>query len=419
MRELKCPKCGNVFSVDEADYAAIVGQVRSKEFEAEVNNRVAEIQKQNQLQQEANTIKISQEYQSKLNSKQAELSDKDKEILLLKSQLKTQIAQNEDKIRIALMEEQGRYKDTLQSKENDLLRLKSELELKKNEAIIRENNIKESYERQLKEKQEMVDYYKDLKAKLSTKMVGETLEAHCEIEFNRYRTTMFPNAYFEKDNDSATGSKGDFIFKDYDEEHTEYISIMFEMKNEMDTTATKHKNEHFFEKLDKDRKEKGCEYAVLVSLLEQDNEFYNGGIVDVSYRYPKMYVVRPQFFLPIISLLSQASKNTIEYKKELIRARQQSVDITNFENKINDFKEKFGKHYTSASAKFMKAVDDIDKAIKNLQDMKKELLASENYLRLANNDTDDLTIKKLTRGNPTMKKMFEDARIVEENNSNE
>jgi hypothetical protein len=419
MRELKCPKCGNVFSVDEADYAAIVGQVRSKEFAAEVNNRVAEIQKQNQLQQEANTIKISQEYQSKLNSKQAELSDKDKEILLLKSQLKTQIAQNEDKIRIALMEEQGRYKDTLQSKENDLLRLKSELELKKNEAIIRENNIKESYERQLKEKQEMVDYYKDLKAKLSTKMVGETLEAHCEIEFNRYRTTMFPNAYFEKDNDSATGSKGDFIFKDYDEEHTEYISIMFEMKNEMDTTATKHKNEHFFEKLDKDRREKGCEYAVLVSLLEQDNEFYNGGIVDVSYRYPKMYVVRPQFFLPIISLLSQASKNTIEYKKELIRARQQSVDITNFENKINDFKEKFGKHYTSASAKFMKAVDDIDKAIKNLQDMKKELLASENYLRLANNDTDDLTIKKLTRGNPTMKKMFEQARIVEENNSNE
>ena len=419
MRELKCPKCGNVFSVDEADYAAIVGQVRSKEFEAEVNNRVAEIQKQNQLQQEANTIKISQEYQSKLNSKQAELSDKDKEILLLKSQLNTQIAQNEDKIRIALMEEQGRYKDTLQSKENDLLRLKSELELKKNEAIIRENNIKESYERQLKEKQEMVDYYKDLKAKLSTKMVGETLEAHCEIEFNRYRTTMFPNAYFEKDNDSATGSKGDFIFKDYDEEHTEYISIMFEMKNEMDTTATKHKNEHFFEKLDKDRREKGCEYAVLVSLLEQDNEFYNGGIVDVSYRYPKMYVVRPQFFLPIISLLSQASKNTIEYKKELIRARQQSVDITNFENKINDFKEKFGKHYTSASAKFMKAVDDIDKAIKNLQDMKKELLASENYLRLANNDTDDLTIKKLTRGNPTMKKMFEDARIVQENKNNE
>ena len=444
MRELKCPKCGNVFSVDEADYAAIVGQVRSKEFDAEVNSRVAEIKKQNELQQEANSIKISQEYQNQLNSKQTELSNKDKEILQLKAQLesisqakqlefnkermktseeisrlKSQIAQNDDKIRIALMEEQGKFKETLQGKENDLLRLKNELELKNNEAIIRENNLKEGYERQLKEKQEMVDYYKDLKAKLSTKMVGETLEAHCEIEFNRYRTTMFPNAYFDKDNDSASGSKGDYIFKDYDEEHTEYISIMFEMKNEMDTTATKHKNEHFFEKLDKDRREKGCEYAVLVSLLEQDNEFYNGGIVDVSYRYPKMYVVRPQFFLPIISLLSQASKNTIEYKKELIRARQQSVDITNFENKINDFKEKFGKHYTSASAKFMKAVDDIDKAIKNLQDMKKELLASENYLRLANNDTDDLTIKKLTRGNPTMKKMFEDARIVEENKNNE
>ena len=259
----------------------------------------------------------------------------------------------------------------------------------------------------------MVDYYKDLKAKLSTKMVGETLEAHCDTEFNRYRTTMYPNAYFEKDNDASSGSKGDFVFRDFDADGTEYISIMFEMKNEMDATATKHRNEHFFEKLDKDRKEKGCEYAVLVSLLEQDNEFYNGGIVDVSYRYDKMYVVRPQFFMPIISLLSQASKKSIEYKRELINARQQSVDITNFENKINDFKERFGKHYTNASTKFLKAVEDIDKAIKNLQDMKKDLLASENYLRLANNDTDDLTIKKLTRGNPTMKKMFEDAKIVE------
>lgn len=438
MRELKCPRCGNIFSVDEADYAAIVGQVRTKEFDEEVRIRVSEMQKQDKLQQEANALKQSKEYENKLNSKDVALSQKENEILQLKaqlesinqakqlefneerikkseeiSQLKSIIAQNEDKIRFAILEEQVKSKEALQRKENDLLKLQNELEIKKSEAIIKEKNIKEDYERQLKQKQELVDYYKDLKAKLSTKMVGETLEAHCDTEFNRYRTTMYPNAYFEKDNDASSGSKGDFVFRDFDADGTEYISIMFEMKNEMDATATKHRNEHFFEKLDKDRKEKGCEYAVLVSLLEQDNEFYNGGIVDVSYRYDKMYVVRPQFFMPIISLLSQASKKSIEYKRELINARQQSVDITNFENKINDFKERFGKHYTNASTKFLKAVEDIDKAIKNLQDMKKDLLASENYLRLANNDTDDLTIKKLTRGNPTMKKMFEDAKIVE------
>ena len=267
----------------------------------------------------------------------------------------------------------------------------------------------------LTQKQELVDYYKDLKAKLSTKMIGESLEVHCSNEFNRVRTTMFPNAYFDKDNDSSQGSKGDFIFRDYADD-LEYISIMFEMKNEMDETATKHKNEDFLAKLDKDRRDKGCEYAVLVSLLEPDNDFYNEGIVDVSYRYSKMFVVRPQFFMPLISLLTQASRKSVEYQRELIMARQQSIDVTNFENKLNDFRNKFGNHYQRASDKFNKAIEEIDKTIKSLQKMKEDLLSSENYLRLANNDTEDLSIKKLTRGNPTMKQKFEEARTMAKEN---
>jgi hypothetical protein len=324
-------------------------------------------------------------------------------------QLQAEIKQNESNIRVAILEEQTRAKDQLQAKENALIELRSQIDLKQQEAKIRETNIKEDYERQLKQKQELVDYYKDLKAKLSTKMIGESLEIHCSNEFNRVRTTMFPNAYFEKDNDASLGSKGDFIFRDF-ADSVEYISIMFEMKNEMDVTATKHKNEDFLAKLDKDRNDKKCEYAVLVSLLEPDNDFYNEGIVDMSYRYPKMFVVRPQFFMPLISLLSQASRKSIEYQKELILARQQSVDVTNFENKLNDFRDKFGKHYMRASEKFNKAIEEIDKTIKSLQKMKEDLLSSENYLRLANNDTEDLTIKRLTRGNPTMKQKFDEAR---------
>lgn len=261
--------------------------------------------------------------------------------------------------------------------------------------------------------QEEVDHYKELKAHMSTKMIGESLEVHCSTEFNRVRSMMYPCAYFEKDNDASGGSKGDFIFRDT-ADGVEYISIMFEMKNEMETTATKHKNEDFFAKLDKDRKEKGCEYAVLVSLLEPDSELYNEGIVDVSYKYPKMYVIRPQFFMPLISLLTQASKKSIEYQKELILARQQSVDVTNFENKVNAFRDKFAGHYQKASEKFNKAIEEIDKTIKSLQKMKDNLLSSENYLRLANNDTEDLSIKKLTRGNPTMKEKFEEARRMDE-----
>lgn len=440
MKELKCPQCGSVFSVDEADYASIVSQVKTQEFDAEVKSRLAEIQKQNEVRQEAESLKISQEFQVKLNAKELELSKKDSEIVKLQAQLdnfnqtkkleldaersktneeiarlKSVIAQNENNIRVAVLEEQNKAKDIIQAKENSLIELRSQIDVKQKEATIRETNIKEDYERQLKQKQELVDYYKDLKAKLSTKMIGESLEVHCSNEFNRVRTTMYPNAYFDKDNDASHGSKGDFIFRDFSD-GIEYISIMFEMKNEMDETATKHKNEDFLAKLDKDRRDKGCEYAVLVSLLEPDNDFYNEGIVDVSYRYPKMFVVRPQFFMPIISLLTQASRKSVEYQRELLLARQQSIDVTNFENKLNDFRNKFGNHYQRASDKFNKAIEEIDKTIKSLQKMKEDLLSSENYLRLANNDTEDLSIKKLTRGNPTMKQKFEEAKALESGN---
>lgn len=440
MKELKCPNCGSVFSVDEADYASIVNQVKTLEFDAEVESRLKEIMKQNKIQQEADSMKISQKYQEQLNSKEIELSKKENEIVKLQARLdsfnqakqleleteraktneeivrlKSIIKQNESNIQVAILEERNKVKDLIQTKENSLIELRSQIDLKQKEATIREASIKEDYERQLKQKQELVDYYKDLKAKLSTKMIGKSLEVHCSNEFNRVRTSMYPNAYFDKDNDASHGSKGDFIFRDYID-NIEYISMMFEMKNEMDETATKHKNEDFFAKLDKDRRDKGCEYAILVSLLEPDNDLYNEGIVDVSYRYPKMFVIRPQFFMPIISLLTQASRKSIEYQKELIIARQQSVDVTNFENKLNDFRDKFGYHYQHASAKFNKAIEDIDKAIISLQKMKEDLMSSANYLRLANNDTEALSIKRLTRGNPTMKKMFDNARTVGSDN---
>ena len=440
MKELKCPQCGSVFSVDEADYASIVSQVKTQEFDAEIKARLSEIQKQSEVKQEAESLKLTHNFQDKLNAKDLELSQKENEIVKLKAQLdsfnqtkqleinaerlkaneeiaklKSVIEQNENKVRVAILEEQNKAKDIIQEKENTLIELRSQIDVTQKEATIREKNIKEDYERQLKQKQELVDYYKDLKAKLSTKMIGESLEVHCSNEFNRVRTTMFPNAYFDKDNDSSQGSKGDFIFRDYADD-LEYISIMFEMKNEMDETATKHKNEDFLAKLDKDRRDKGCEYAVLVSLLEPDNDFYNEGIVDVSYRYPKMFVVRPQFFMPLISLLTQASRKSVEYQRELIMARQQSIDVTNFENKLNDFRNKFGNHYQRASDKFNKAIEEIDKTIKSLQKMKEDLLSSENYLRLANNDTEDLSIKKPTRGNPTMKQKFEEARTMAKEN---
>ena len=364
----------------------------------------------NKKNQEISELKAKIESMVQTNALElaGELAKKDKEI----SELKSTISQSKDACHIAVLEEQQKAQDALKEKDNKIVELTGMVNQQKNEAALRENNIKETYEIQLKKKQEEVDYYKDLKTRMSTKMVGETLEIHCSTEFNRMRP-LFPNAYFEKDNDASGGSKGDFIFRDY-EDGFEYISIMFEMKNEMDQTATKHKNEDFLKKLDEDRKAKKCEFAVLVSLLEPESELYNTGIVDMSHRYPKMYVIRPQFFLPLITLLVQTSKKSIEYQRQLAIARSQSVDVTNFESRLNDFKEKFANNYRLASEKFKTAIDEIDKSITHLQKIKEALVGSERNLRLANDKADSLTIKKLTYNNPTMKEKFKEARAVEE-----
>lgn len=342
------------------------------------------------------------------------LAEKDQQI----AQLNSTIAQNDNKLKIAVMEEHNRGQQAVQEKESEISKLRSAIELEKREAQIHEAALVKHHEDELRMKQEQVDYYKDLKTKMSTKMVGETLEQHCSIEFEQYIRPMMPNAYFDKDNDASDGSKGDFIFRD-SEDGTEYISIMFEMKNEMDTTATKHKNDDFLKKLDEDRKKKGCEFAVLVSLLEADNDLYNNGIVNKSHFYPKMYVIRPQFFVPFINLLVQTSKKSLEYKKQLIEAQSKEVDVTNFEAKIEDFKSKFGRHYELASKRFEDAIKDIDATIAKLQKVREELVGSENYLRLANQDTDELTIRKLTYKNPTMKAKFEEARKASKRIENE
>ena len=442
MKELKCPNCGRVFSVDEADYAAIVGQVKNIEFAQELDRRVAELREKQQTELENEALKVKQDYEHQLGAKDVELGKKDAEIARLTvqvgsavqaeklrhkeelaerdtriEQFKAKIKQQEQEVEVAVLKEQNKAKDELQSKDAEIAELKNKIEAERNAAIQREQSQKERYELELQQKQDQVDYYKDLKTRLSTKMLGETLEAHCSTEFNRLRP-MFPNAYFEKDNDASSGSKGDFIFRDY-EEGFEYVSIMFEMKNEMDTTATKHKNEDFLAKLDKDRNEKKCEYAVLVSLLEPDSELYNSGIVDMSHRYPKMYVIRPQFFIPLITLLVQASKKSVKLQQELALAKQQSVDVTNFETQLFEFRDKFGRNYRIASQKFQTAIDEIDKSISHLQKIKDALIGSENNLRLANDKAQELTIKKLTRGNPTMKAKFDAARKVAEAQGNE
>ena len=395
MKELKCPKCGNVFVVDEADYISIANQVRNNEFHNDLEARIREMEKTARSQREADTLRVREEFIAKMGQKE-------QQIALLKAELQ----KKDDQTKIALLEEKNRVQQELQAKDAAIAQLNGRVASERQEAKIRENSLKEQYDFQLKQKQDEVNYYKDLKTKMSTKMVGETLEIHCSTEFNRMRTAMYPNAYFEKDNDARGGSKGDFIFRDF-QDGTEYISIMFEMKNEMDQTATKHRNEDFFEKLHKDRTEKGCEYAVLVSLLEPESEYYNGGIVDVSYRYPKMYVVRPQFFMQLISLLTQASKKGLEYKQALIAAQRQSIDVTNFEADLADFKDKFARNYRIASEKFRTAIEEIDKSISHLQKIKDALIGSENNLRLANDKAEGLTIKKLTRNNPTMKEKFE------------
>ncbi len=397
MKELKCPKCGNVFTVDEADYASIVNQVKNAEFETEVARRLEELRSQFKAEQKASSAEADRNFKEALFRKESEIVS-----------LKSTIDQSRSVLEIAVLKEQQKAQTDLKEKESVIAELKARTLLEKREAELRENSIKEQYEAKLKLAQEQIDYYKDMKTKMSTKMVGETLEIHCSTEFERVRP-LFPNSYFEKDNDASCGSKGDFIFRDFDGD-TEYISIMFEMKNEMDTTATKHKNEDFFKKLDDDRKAKGCEYAVLVSLLEPESELYNTGIVDVSHRYAKMYVIRPQFFIPMITLLVQTSRKSIEYQKQLAIARSQSVDVTNFENQLAEFKDKFANNYRLASEKFKKAIEEIDKSIDHLQKIKESLLGSENNLRLANDKADALTIKKLTKGNPTMAAKFEEAR---------
>ena len=434
MKELKCPKCGNVFQVDEADYASIVSQVKNAEFEAEIQHRLAEMNKRLTAEQQLATSRTEQSFQAQLSKKDLLLGEKDTEIERLKmqlqnieskkqseltlalaekdqtiAQLNSTIAQNNDKLQLAVMEERNKSQQSMQKKETELSQLRTALELEKREAQIHESALVKRHEDELRMKQEQVDYYKDLKTRMSTKMVGETLEQHCSIEFEQYIRPMMPNAYFDKDNDAADGTKGDFIFRD-SEDGTEYISIMFEMKNEMDTTATKHKNDDFLKKLDEDRRKKGCEFAVLVSLLEADNDLYNNGIVNKNHLYPKMYVIRPQFFVPFINLLVQASRKSLEYKKQLALAQSKEVDVTNFEQKIEDFKSKFGRHYQLASNKFEAAIKDIDSTIAKLQKVRDELLGSENNLRLANQDTENLTIRKLTYNNPTMKAKFEEAR---------
>lgn len=464
MQEIKCPKCGEVFVVDESGYANIVKQVRDKEFAKELKKREEDLKEAQQKDLDLVRLEQKNQLDKALSAKDSELSEKDKKIQELEAciknndisrnlavseavnakekeisqkndeinalkadyfaknmeqdkeiaQLQAQLANGENEKKMAVSEARQLKDKELAEKNTEIIRLKDQLSNKDTEKQLGEESLKREYEaklkhkdEQLKEKDEQIDYYKDFKARQSTKMVGESLEQHCLTQFNSLRMTAFPTAYFEKDNDAKSGSKGDFIFRE-SVEGTEFISIMFEMKNEMDETATKHKNEDFFKELDKDRREKKCEYAVLVSLLEMDNELYNNGIVDVSYRYEKMYVIRPQFFIPMITLLRNAALNSLKYRQELEAAKNQQLDIANFEENMNAFKQGFGRNYEIASKKFKTAIDEIDKTITHLQKTKDALLSSENQLRLANNKAEDLSIKKLTKNAPSVRKMFEE-----------
>lgn len=458
MKEIKCPNCGKMFQVDESGYAAILKQVRDEEFEKELAQRENAIKNEkqsalklanaeseniiNSLKEKLKSTesKMALEIEKAVNEKDRELTEKSQKQLYesnskiqqlqsrletdinkMELRLKDEIAKKEQEISnlkmqiatknseqdLAVSKAIAEKNQELNIKEQEIIALNSKFNSAENEYKIKENAIKEKFEKELKDKDELIGYYKDFKARQSTKMVGESLERHCENEFNKLRATAFKNAYFEKDNDARSGSKGDYIFKEFDENGVEIISIMFEMKNEMETTATKHKNEDFFKELDKDRNEKNCEYAVLVSLLEADDEFYNSGIVDVSYRYEKMYVIRPQFFIPMITLLRNAALNSLKYKQELIEIRNQNIDITNFENNLMEFKDSFSRNYYYAHDRFIDAIKEIDKSIEHLQKIKENLTKSDNHLRTANNKIEDVTIKKLTKDNPTMQSKFE------------
>ena len=393
MKEIKCPNCGQVFQVDESGYAQIVSQVRDAEFLKELQRQEDALAEKREA--ELKLIKADQEKTA---------AEKDREIARLNAKLEN----SETEKKLAMTEAVQQKDAELAEKNEEITRLRSELQLQKQEGELQAQSLKNEYSGMLKLKDEQIEQLKDFKSKQSTKMVGESLERHCSDEFNKIRMTAFPNAYFEKDNEAVENTKGDFIFRESDENGTEFISIMFEMKNESDTTATKHKNEDFFDKLDKDRKKKKCEYAVLVSTLEADSELYNSGIVDVSYRYEKMYVVRPQMFITIITLLRNAALNSLKYQRELAIVRNQQIDIQNFEENMNTFKEQFGRNYRLASEKFRKAIDEIDKTIDHLQKTKDALLGSENNLRLANGKAEDLTIKKLTKNAPSVREMFEE-----------
>lgn len=426
MPQIKCPHCHEVFTVDESGYAAIAGQVRNAEFDKELREREAQIRKEKdgelklvQSQAQNSMQAKAAEYERQIAQMRARLDalTKDKDVEIERAQaalrlenerLKSRIQADEQGKQLAISTAIAAQKDELFEKDRQILRLQSSLSEAQKDAALQMQAAKQNFAVQLKAKDETIEFYKDLKARMSTKMIGETLERHCETEFNRLRATAFQNAYFEKDNDAGTGSKGDYIFRESTPDGTEFISVMFEMKNEADATATKHKNEDFFKELDKDRTEKKCEYAVLVSMLESDSELYNTGIVDVSHKYPKMYVIRPQFFIPIITLLRNAALNSVHYRRQVAELKNQNVDISNFEVEMNEFKEKFGRNYELASKKFQTAIDEIDKTIDHLQKTKDALLSSEKNLRLANNRAQDLSVKRLTRNNPTMQKKFDD-----------
>lgn len=403
MQEMKCPNCGKVFQVDDAGYAQILQQVRDKEFEKELERREQEL---NQKKQDDLTIaRMEQEksHSEEISKKNSELAEKDREI----GQLKSQLDKAETEKKLAVSEAVQKKDKELSERGNEIAKLQSDLALQKKEGELQKSSLIEQHKGELKLRDEEIERLKDFKARQSTKMIGESLEQHCMTQFNQIRMTAFPNAYFEKDNDAKTGSKGDFIFRET-ADGTEFISIMFEMKNEMDTTASKHKNEDFFKELDKDRNEKKCEYAVLVSLLESDNDLYNNGIVDVSYRYPKMFVIRPQFFIPIISLLRNAALNSLEYQKKLADIQNQQLDLYNFEENLAAFKNGFAYSFNQASARFGDAIKGIDNAISALTKIRENLVKSENHLNTANNKLEEVSIKKLTKNAPSVRAMFEE-----------
>jgi hypothetical protein len=395
MQEIKCPNCGEVIQVDESDYMQIVQQVRDKEFDKELDRREQALKAQQAADAEIQRMKQAQDHERTLTKKDQEIAE-----------LKAKLTSSETEKELAVEEALHAVEQKLSEKATEITDLQGKLANKETQAQLREKSLMEQHAIELRLKDEQIEYYRDFKARQSTKMIGESLEQHCMDEFNKLRMTAFPNAYFEKDNDAKSGSKGDFIFRDYDN-GTEFISIMFEMKNEADATATKHKNEHFFKELDKDRTEKKCEYAVLVSMLESDSELYNNGIVDVSYKYPKMYVIRPQFFIPLITLLRNAARNSLGYQQQLQEVRNQQIDIRRFEENMFAFKEAFANNYRLASERFQKAIEEIDTTIKHLEKIKEHLTKSENQLRLANNKADELTIKKLTKDAPSVKAMFD------------